>query len=77
MQHFDAAAQVAAKQRVLESNLWHLGRLVAEQLYAPIQGAQWGYRFRARCRRGWCRRKEGMLIGFHERKKALCGRHGE
>ena len=42
MQHLDPAAQVAAKQRVLESNLWHLGRLVAEQLYAPIHGPQWG-----------------------------------
>ena len=48
MQHLDSTAQVAAKQRVLESNLWHLGRLRAEQLYAPIHGPAWGYRFRAR-----------------------------
>ena len=32
MQHLDPTAQVAAKQRVLEANLWHLGRLHAEQL---------------------------------------------
>ncbi len=70
MQHFDAAAQVAAKQRVLESNLWHLGRLVAEQLYAPIQGAQWGYRFRARLSARLVPKKGGMLIGFHERKSS-------
>ena len=70
MQHFDAAAQVAAKQRVLESNLWHLGRLVAEQLYAPIQGAQWGYRFRARLSARLVQKKGGMLIGFHERKSS-------
>ena len=48
MQHLSAPAQVAAKQRVLETNLWHLGRVQAEQLYAPIHGPSWGYRWRAR-----------------------------
>ena len=70
MQHLDSAAQVAAKQRVLESNLWHLGRIKAEQLYAPIYGAAWGYRLRARLsvHRG---QKKGVLIGFHERKSSF------
>ena len=70
MQHLDSAAQVAAKQRVLESNLWHLGRIKAEQLYAPIFGAAWGYRLRARLsvHRG---QKKGVLIGFHERKSSF------
>ncbi len=70
MQHFDPAAQVAAKQRVLEANLWHLGRLVPEQLYAPIHGPQWGYRFRARLSARLVPKKGGMLIGFHERKSS-------
>ena len=35
MQHLDPAAQVAAEQRLLEDNLWHLGRIRADQLYAP------------------------------------------
>ena len=70
MQHLDSAAQVAAKQRVLESNLWHLGRIKAGQLYAPIFGAAWGYRLRARLsvHRG---QKKGVLIGFHERKSSF------
>ena len=70
MQHLDPAAQVAAKQRVLESNLWHLGRLKAEQLYAPIYGSPWGYRYRARLSARMVPKKGGMLIGFHERKSS-------
>ena len=70
MQHLDSTAQVAAKQRVLESSLWHLGRLRAEQLYAPIHGPAWGYRFRARLAARFVAKKGGMLIGFHERKSS-------
>ena len=70
MQHLEASAQVAAKQRLLEANLWHLGRLVAGQIYAPIHGAPWGYRFRARLSARLVPKKGGMLIGFHERKSS-------
>lgn len=70
MQHLDSAAQVAAKQRVLESNLWHLGRLKAEQLYAPIYGPAWGYRQRARLSVRMVPKKGGALVGFHERKSS-------
>ena len=38
MQHLDMAAQVAVKQRVLEDNLWHLGKVRAETLLRPIEG---------------------------------------
>ena len=70
MQHLEPSAQVAAKQRLLEANLWHLGRLVAGQIYAPIHGAPWGYRFRARLSARLVPKKGGMLIGFHERKSS-------
>ena len=70
MQHLDPAAQVAAKQRVLETNLWHLGRLKAEQLYAPIYGPAWGYRQRARLSVRMVPKKGGALVGFHERKSS-------
>ena len=69
MQHLDSTAQVAAKQRVLEANLWHLARLKAEQLYAPIYGAPWGYRQRARFS-VFMTSKAGALVGFHERKSS-------
>lgn len=70
MQHLSAPAQVAAKQRVLEMNLLHLGNVVAEQLYAPIHGPAWGYRFRARLSARMVMKKGGMLVGFHERKSS-------
>lgn len=71
VQHLDPVAQVAVKQRLLESNLWHLGRLRAEQLYSPIHGAPWGYRQRARLSARWVPKKGGVLIGFHERKSSF------
>ncbi|EXI76084.1 MAG TPA: 23S rRNA (uracil(1939)-C(5))-methyltransferase RlmD [Candidatus Accumulibacter phosphatis] len=70
MQHFDPAAQVAAKQRLLEDNLWHIGRLKAEELYAPIHGESWGYRYRARLSVRFVAKKGGVLVGFHERRSS-------
>jgi len=48
MQHLEVSAQVAIKQRVLEDNLWHLGKVKAETMLRPIEGPTWGYRYRAR-----------------------------
>lgn len=70
MQHLDPAAQVAAKQRLLEDNLWHIGRIRAEELYAPIHGQAWGYRYRARLSVRFVAKKGGVLVGFHERKSS-------
>lgn len=71
MQHAHHSAQVAAKQRVLEDSLWHIGRVTAEQLYSPIYGEQWGYRQRARIGARLVAKKGGVLIGFHERKSSF------
>jgi 23S rRNA (uracil1939-C5)-methyltransferase len=68
MQHLDAAAQVAIKQRVLEDNLWHLGKVRAERLLRPIEGPTWGYRYRARFSVRHVAKKGTVLVGFHERK---------
>jgi 23S rRNA (uracil1939-C5)-methyltransferase len=68
MQHLDATAQVAMKQRVLEDNLWHLGKVKPETLWRPIQGPTWGYRYRARFSVRHVLKKGQVLIGFHERK---------
>ena len=70
MQHLDPLAQVAAKQRVLEDNLWHMARLRAEQLYPPLYGQPWGYRHRARLSVRYVPRKGGVLVGFHERRSS-------
>lgn len=42
MQHMHPADQLAAKQRVLEDSLWHIGRVRPAQVLPPIQGAAWG-----------------------------------
>ena len=68
MQHLHMGAQVAVKQRVLEDNLWHLGKVKAETMLRPIEGPAWGYRYRARLSVRNVIKKGQVLIGFHERK---------
>jgi 23S rRNA (uracil1939-C5)-methyltransferase len=68
MQHLHGSAQVAVKQRVLEDNLAHLGKVKAETLLRPIEGPTWGYRLRARFSVRYVAKKETVLVGFHERK---------
>ncbi len=68
MQHFHASAQVAVKQRVLEDNLWHLGKVKPDTLLRPIEGPAWGYRYRARLSVRYVAKKGTVLVGFHERK---------
>ena len=71
LQHMDAAAQVASKQRILEDNLWHIGSLRPEQIMAPIHGPSWGYRYRARMSVRLVVKKGGVLVGFHEKKSGF------
>ena len=68
MQHMEPAAQVAAKQRVLEDSLWHIGRVRPETILPPVHGAPWGYRQRARLGVRKVAKKGGVLIGFRERR---------
>jgi 23S rRNA (uracil1939-C5)-methyltransferase len=67
MQHLEPSAQVAMKQRVLEDNLWHIGKTKAEHIMRPMHGPTWGYRYRARLSVRHVAKKGGMLVGFHER----------
>ena len=68
MQHLDSSAQVAVKQRVLEDNLHHLGKVKPERMLRPIEGPTWGYRYRARMSVRYVTKKGVVLVGFHERK---------
>lgn len=70
MQHLHVSAQVAVKQRVLEDNLWHIGKLKAKNLLRPIEGPAWGYRYRGRLSVRYVRKKGAVLVGFHERKSS-------
>jgi 23S rRNA (uracil1939-C5)-methyltransferase len=71
MQHLDPSAQVAIKQRVLEDNLWHIGKVRAERMMRPIYGPTWGYRYRARLSVRNVPKKGGILVGFHEKKSSF------
>lgn len=70
MQHFDAIAQAATKQRVLEDALAHVGKLRAEMIYPPVYGPSWAYRDRARIGVRLVPKKGGVLVGFHERRSS-------
>lgn len=70
MQHMHPVAQTAAKQRVLEDALWHVGRLRPEVVLPPIAGAAWGYRHRARLSVRLVAKKGGVLVGFHEKRSS-------
>ncbi|MCS6943971.1 MAG: 23S rRNA (uracil(1939)-C(5))-methyltransferase RlmD [Sutterellaceae bacterium] len=67
MQHVEARAQLAIKQRALEDALWHLARLRPARLLRAIAGPAWHYRQRARLSVRDVPKKGGVLVGFHER----------
>ncbi len=71
LQHMDASAQVAAKQRILEDNLQRIGKVAPRQMLAPVHGPTWGYRHRARMSARFVEKKGGALVGFHERRSSF------
>ena len=71
MQHLEPRAQLAAKQRVLEDNLRHIGKVKPELVFPPIEGPHWGYRQRARISVRYVTKKDTVLVGFHERKSSF------
>jgi len=71
MQHVEATAQVAAKQRVMEDALWHLARLRPDALLPAIHGPAWGYRDRSRIGVRLVPKKGGVLVGFHEKRSSF------
>lgn len=70
MQHLEAGAQVAVKQRILEDSLWHIGKVKAETILSPIHGQTWGYRQRARLSAKHVIKKGKTLVGFHEKRSS-------
>ncbi len=71
MQHLDASAQVAVKQRILEDSLHHIGKVEAETIMPPIYGQTWGYRERARISVKHVIKKGKTLVGFHEKRSSF------
>jgi len=71
LQHLDARAQVAIKQRILEDNLSHIGKVKAETILRPIYGQTWGYRERARLSVRHVFKKGKTLVGFREKRSGF------
>lgn len=71
LQHMDARAQVAAKQRILEDSLKHIGKVEPELILPAVYGAAWGYRYRARLSVRYVAKKSGVLVGFHEKRSSF------
>ncbi|MBI0408450.1 MAG: 23S rRNA (uracil(1939)-C(5))-methyltransferase RlmD [Nitrosomonadaceae bacterium] len=71
LQHMDDRAQVAAKQRVLESDLKHIGKVESEIILPAVYGSAWGYRYRARMSVRYVAKKGGVLVGFHEKRSSF------
>ncbi len=67
LQHMDARAQVAAKQKMLEADLWHIGKVKAKTMLPPLYGPTWGYRHKARLSVKYVQKKERVLVGFNEK----------
>ncbi|TXL61672.1 23S rRNA (uracil(1939)-C(5))-methyltransferase RlmD [Zeimonas arvi] len=67
MQHLEPRAQLAIKQRALEDQLWHIGKVRPQTVLRAIAGPSWGYRYRARLSVRNVVKKGGVLVGFHEK----------
>ncbi len=70
IQHLDPLAQTAAKQRILEDALWHIGKVEPQIIHAAIHGPSWGYRYRARLSVCVVPSQGGVLIGFHQKRSS-------
>ncbi|WP_296752968.1 23S rRNA (uracil(1939)-C(5))-methyltransferase RlmD [Thiobacillus sp.] len=71
MQHLEASAQVAAKQRVLEESLARIGKVRPDVILPALHGPSWGYRHRARLSSRLVDKKGGVLVGFHEKRSSF------
>ncbi|MES2012144.1 MAG: 23S rRNA (uracil(1939)-C(5))-methyltransferase RlmD [Pseudomonadota bacterium] len=67
LQHLDFAAQVSAKQRLLENDLWHIGQVRPVNMLPPLYGPTWGYRHKARLSVKYVEKKQRVLVGFNEK----------
>ena len=67
LQHLDFAGQVAAKQRLLENDLKHIGKVQPQNILPPLYGPAWGYRHKARLSVKYVTKKDRVLVGFNEK----------
>lgn len=67
LQHLEPSAQVAAKQRLLENDFHHIGKVKPTNMLPPLYGPTWGYRHKARLSVKYVEKKQRVLVGFNEK----------
>jgi 23S rRNA (uracil1939-C5)-methyltransferase len=70
LQHMSMEAQLARKEAVLLQFLKEVGQVEPASVYAPLSGAQWNYRRKARLSVRDVAAKERVLVGFRERNSS-------
>ena len=68
LQHLDPSAQIASKQKELQSNLERIGNVSPDEWLPPLLGPHWNYRRRARLSSRYVTKKERSLVGFREKQ---------
>jgi 23S rRNA (uracil1939-C5)-methyltransferase len=71
LQHLAPDAQLAMKQATLLDSLARIASVAPEVLLAPVRGANWGYRRKARLAVRHVERKGRVLVGFREANPAV------
>lgn len=66
LQHLDAGAQIAAKQRVLADNFARIGKVEPGHWLPPLAAEPWGYRRKGRLSVRAVAKKGRVLVGFRE-----------
>lgn len=66
LQHLDAEAQIAAKQRVLADNFARIGKVEPAHWLPPLVDEPWGYRRKGRFSVRAVAKKGRVLVGFRE-----------
>src|SRR3546814_13263187 len=71
MQHLASEQQIAFKQKQMLDQLERSGKVTPIEIAAPITGAVWGYRRRARLGAQHVPKKGRVLVGFREREASF------
>jgi 23S rRNA (uracil1939-C5)-methyltransferase len=69
LQHLQHKTQLEMKQRVLFEQLQHIGKINTGKItvLTPLTGPTYNYRYKARLSVKYVKKKEKVLVGFHEK----------
>ena len=71
LQHYAAAPQLKAKEKVLLDTLAHIAKVTPAEISPPLTGPAWHYRRKARLGVRVVPKKGGVIVGFRERRSSF------